>query len=840
MSRKFVSRLSFVLVMAVAIGMLAGCAASSYISYKSSPDYPKNKTESLNMPGLSAPVMVYFDEAGIPHIKAENQQDLLRATGFVQARQRYFAMDVMRRFARGRVSELVGEQEIMASTTIQFDLSMRGWGFDQAAPKDVAGIDPEERKLLEGYVEGINYALTLYKPLEYRLLRVDPEPWTLADSFALGRLTAWAITQNWHQEASRLLLALNVGTERGEKIYGNDYWHGGMSLPPMDVDFPLANAIAPELHEILKPREYDPEEHKMHAWYGLANDLVKRTGASNAWVVGPEKSESGMPIVANDPHMAHLLPSMFYQQHISAPGLNVIGATVAGLPYVLTGHNENVAWGTTSAVGDVTDLYIEKVNPENPLEYLTSKGYKKFIVEEQLIRVRDGKKLIDKKMNIRRTIHGPVLNDMYPNMFPEWAPVVTVKWDMRGGNKSLTAFGKANLAKTVYELRDELKKTPIPSSLWVAGDTNGDTAIFTTGFIPVRENHLGTFPVPGWLDKYEWAGMIDPDKTPHAFNSPKGYFAHGNNLMRDPAKTDVFYCIDSAPSYRVDRISEMLEAKEKHNFESFRDIQKDVKVLRGQSLAPYMLEDLSKVNDFTAQEKAAYEILKNWDYVAGKESGGAALFFVTYRKAIMAALQDEVDPKGFEFILAQRYSTNVADLWFHNADHVVWDFRGTKEKAENRYDVVVKAFKDAVKMLNDQQGSDTAKWQWGKLHDIHLKHLFGGKKVLAKFVNFPKVAVGGGLDSVWKSHFDLGHPKYPYRAMAGPSYREIIDLADLDHAHWVVETGASAWPGDPHYGDQHELWKKAEYVPMYFNWDEIVELSTKAGSILTLTGQSVK
>jgi len=826
--------------MALAIGLLAGCAASSFINYKISPDYPKNKSEELTLPGLTEPVTIYFDEGGIPHIDAKNQKDLLRATGFVQARHRFFGMDGMRRIARGRISELVGDQELLGSTTAQFDLSMRGWGFDKAAPQDVKDISAEEREVLNAYVEGINQALSLYTPLEYRLLRVEPEPWTLADSFALGRLTAWAITQNWHQESSRLLLALNVGTERGEKIYGNDYWHGGMSLPPMENDFPLANAIAPELHEILKPRAYDPKAFEQHAWIGLANELVKRTGASNAWVVGPEKSKSGMPVVANDPHMAHLLPSMFYQQHMRAPGINVIGATVAGLPYVLTGHNENVAWGTTSAVGDVTDLYIEKVNPENPNEYLTPEGYKTFEVDEETVRVRDGKELVDKIMTIRRTGHGPVLNDMYPNMFPEWAPIVTLKWNMEGANTSLSAFGEANKAKTVYELREAMIKMPIPSSLWVAGDTNGDTAIFTSGLIPIRPNHLGTFPVPGWLEKYEWAGMTPAEQTPHGFNSEKGYFAHGNNLMRDPAKTDVFYCIDSAPSYRVDRISEMLEAKEKHDFASFREIQKDVKVLRGQSLAPLMLEELAKVTDFTAMEKSAYEILKGWDHVADIDSAGAAMFFVTYRKAVIAALKDEVDPKSYEFILAQRYSTNVADLWFHNANHVIWDHRGTADKTETRGDVVVAAFKDAVKQLSTDQGEDPKAWKWGALHDIYLKHLFGGQKALAKTVNLEKAPVGGGLDSIWKTHFDIGHPKFPYRAMAGPSYRHIIDLADIEHGHWVIETGASGWPKDPHYGDQYKLWIKGEYLPMLFNWKEIAEASTKAGEVLTLSNAPVK
>lgn len=826
---RLASHVFFAIALSIIIG---GCAASAFIDYKIKPDFPKNENQSVDLPGLSQPVKVYFDQAGVAHIDAANEVDLARAAGFVQARNRFFGMDMFRRFARGRVSELLGEQEVgvLAGTTIDVDLSMRGWGFDSAVAQDAADMSDEVRELMEAYTAGVNRALELYTPLEYRLLQVEPEAWKVEDSFALGRIVAWGITHNWHQETSRLLLALNVGLERAAEIYTNDYWRGGMTLPPMDADFPLPPAIAPELAEIIQPRPFDEAtKGEKHVWSAWGHDSTRFTGASNAWVVAGERSLSGKSIVASDPHMSHFLPSFFYQQHLRCPELDVIGASIAGLPYVFIGHNRHVAWGATSAVADVIDLYVEKVNPDNPEEYLTPEGYKTFVKKEQIIRVRDGSKFIEKRFELRFTENGPVMNDMYPMKFPEWAPPVSIKWNQLSVAGSFASFRDANKAESVEELHKAFSNMRALANNIIAADDKGRIAAFSTGDIPIRKNHLGTFPVPGWLEKYKWQGVIESNQTPHGF-SDSGFYANGNNLMRDPAHSDVFFNIDSAPSYRYDRISEMIEAKPKHDKDSFAAMHRDVKLLRASRVLPSILEDLEAAQGLSEMEKQALSLLKNWDYNATKDSAAAPIFYLTYREAIIRALKDEVDPHSYAFILSQRYSTNVADLWFDAKDQVVWDHRGTKD-VESRPDAVIPAFKAAVAQMVEDQGDDPTAWQWGKLHFIHLKHFFGNQKALAGTVNLPRAAVGGGMDSVWKSHIDLGHPETPFRALAGPAYRMIVDLADMDHGWWVSDTGVSAWPSDPHYGDQHPLWLKGEYVPMISDWKEI---QTKATGVMTL------
>jgi penicillin amidase len=819
------------LALALAAIIATGCASGSYIAYKISPDYPKDKPGEGELPGLKNPVTVFIDSAGVPHIEALDEEDLLRAVGYMQGRARFFEMDILRRFARGRLSELVGDQPILGSSTVEFDLAMRGWGFDRQSEEDAAALDAEMKRLMEAYTDGVNRALVRYRPIEYRLLRVEPEPWKAGDIFAVGRLTAWSVTHNWQQEAVRLLLALYGGIDRSEKIYPNDWWRGPVSIKSEAPKREMPPAIAPELRTMFPPR---PPVRSAPPPQGIgmrtaAAATASIEAASNSWVISGALSASGKPMTANDPHMTHMLPSILFQQHMKCPGLDAIGATVPGLPYPVFGHNASVSWGVTSAVGDVVDLYIEKSSASSPDEYETPAGPKKFEKSEETIKVRDGDRFYKRTFRIRRTVHGPALNDMYPGLFPDWAPVVALRWDTTGAAGSMTAMSRALRAADVRSFRKEMLSVVTPVSAFTAADSSGNIAIFATGSLPLRKGHLGTFPVPGWLPAYEWSGMVKPEDMPVAV-SADGFFAHGNNLMEEPDRGRVFINADSAPSYRLERISELIQAKKNHDWRSMAEIQKDVFLFRGKRIAPAMISDLGSFNDLTMTEKAALDVLKAWDFHAAPESPGPVVFFLTYREAIIEAMGDELDRNGIEFMLSQRYSTNVADQWFEDTDHVVWDDR-LSFATEKRRDAVRAAFRRAVAQASTAQGPDPNKWRWGALHDMHFKHLFGSKRAIAGFFNLPQSEAGGALDSVWKSHFDLGHPETPFRAMAGPAYRQVVDMADTAHGHWIIDTGSSGWAGSPNYGDQHLLWKRGELIPMLYDWKEI---AAGAKAVMTL------
>ncbi len=804
-------------------------AIAAYAWYRLTRDYPKNETQSIRLAGLSEPVRVYLDSAGIPHIEAANVTDLAQATGYMHGRDRFFEMDLLRRVARGRMAELLGEQKFLSSTTLEFDRTMRGWGFEAAAKQDARELSLDLRRIMQAYASGVNSSIEQFIPIEYRLLGVQPEPWTPVDSFAIGRVNGWSVSFNWEQELSRYLLAVHVGIERAASIYPSEPWPGYSSLPPDDTPAPLPPAVAAELEPFFPPKPY-ASKMSNSAVASLAAVHTSMTGASNSWVVSGARSGSGLPIAAGDPHLMHLVPSLFVQQHLRCPEFDVIGVTIPGLPQVVAGHNDRVVWNMTSSNADVIDLYVEKQDPGNPDKVMGPKGTYPLEVVEEVFQVRRGADIEDHRFTFRRSRHGPLLNDLYPRLFPKDAPLLALGSLENRAGESIAAGFEAARARNVFEVRDALRKMTSPATVWTAADVEGNIALFATGTIPLRQEHLGTFPAPGWLAKYDWKGTLPSAELPWGANPDEGFLAHSNNILLDPRTSQVFYHVDSAPDYRVQRVAALIQGTEKHSIDSFGRMQADIHLHRAERLVPIFLEDLGGVSGLSPIETSARGMLEAWDFNAPADSAAAAIFFVTYREAAMQAMLDEVDTPARTFLLAQRHMTNMCDKWLQTPAHVVWDNPGT-DILETRPRVIRDAFRRAVAQLEQDQGTEPSKWRWGKLHDMHLQHPFGSLPWLGGFFNLPHSETGGGPDSVWKSHCDFSSPDKPFRTIAGPVIRMIVDLADIEHGLWVLDTGASGWPGSPHYGDQHVRWKSREYLPMVSNWDEI---RAQAVGVLTL------
>ncbi|MBN2496335.1 MAG: penicillin acylase family protein [Deltaproteobacteria bacterium] len=830
--------------------LACGCAAVTYLGYRISPDFPEARDESIALSGLGAPVRVLLDDLGVPHVDADSEADLLRAVGFVHGRERFFQMDTIRRYARGRLSELVGEQAVMLGSTVELDRAMRGWGFERDSRAEAAELRGESARLLNAYVEGVNAALVRRTPIEYRLLDVEPEPWTAADSFAVGYMISWGITHNWRQELSRLILALHGGWERAEAIYPSIPWPGPTSLPPGPERRELPVAVPEELRALFPARSFEQSIQRSaprsapsglsRRWRPAAREparlcraqplaLVDFTGASNGWVLAGARTISGSPLVASDPHLPHMLPSIMFQQHLRcrACDLDVIGGALPGLPYVLVGHNRKVAWAMTSAVADVVDLYIEKLAPGEPERVLGPAGAEPLAREEIEIRVRDGVELETRRMAIRRSARGPLVNDLYPGLLPPDAPLVSIRTVPMGAAASFEALRKGNRAESTAALREALIAMASPINTYMAADTDGHIALFANGRVPIRA-HRGTFPAPAWVARYDWQGYAPAGDMPHDRDSPKDYYAHGNNLMADPARMPFVFQVDSGPSYRRDRIAELVEATAKHDLESSARIQADVRLGRARRLLPVMVADIRGLANKTPAERRAIKLLEAWDGDAKPDSAAAAIFFATYREAIVGAIVDEADAVGQRYLLSQRYFPNAVDLWFDDAENPAWDHRATAEQ-ERRPAMLRSAFRRALRWLAGRLGTDDPRrFRWGELHAIQPAHAFGAK--IPAF-NLEPFQAGGGLDSVWKSHFDLGRSDQPFKASYGPVFRAVMDLSDLSHAWWVVDTGSSGWPGSPHYGDQYPLWQRVEYAPMTSDWDEI---KSSARAVLSL------
>jgi penicillin amidase len=798
-----------------------GCAASRLLGYRLAPDHPDDAAvEALRLPGLSAPVTVLFDAHGVPHVEAQSLEDLARASGFVQGRARFFQMDLMRRLARGRLSEVVGEQPLVSSTTVEYDKAMRGWALEARATRGFDQLAGPDRARLVAFAEGVNAALTHWTPLEYRLLGLAPQPWQPQDSLAVGLLNVWSITHNYQQEAARLLLAMSVGVERMEAIYPAEPLGGPRTVATGAPARPLPPSVVAELDGLF-PVKTAVAPSDAAALARATVDVLAVGGASNAWAVSGERSASGKPLLANDPHLSHFLPGLFVQLHLKAPGLDVIGVTVPGLPWVVAGHNERVAWGVTSTMTDVVDLVLEQEDPARPGFVRHEGGDCALTSRDELVRVREDGALREVRVSLRSTCNGPLYNDLHPELFPPGAPLVAIRWKVEGAERSvgvLLALDQVASAAAVRPLAAQLQSI---WNTWTVADVDGHIASFLSGEVPLRPHHRGTFPVPGWLAKYEWQAFASGEVLPHAVDPADGLVAHANNLMAEPGSPDFQRIqVDSAPPHRLERIVALANGTAKHDRASFQRMQVDTFSRRAELVAPRMLEALGDGRGLTPTAQQALALLRAWDFDARAERPEAAIFFTTYQRAVTAAIEDELPAPAVKFFLAQRYSTNTSDSWFADASHVVWDDRRSAPR-EGRDAVVRAAFEAAIDALARAQGEAPAAWRWGALHWHRPTHAFGARAALDGTVNLERMEAGGELDSVWKSHFDLGNERAPFKVVAGPVWRSVMNLADLSHAWWVVDTGASGWPRSPHYGDQYQAWRAGELVPMRTRLDEL-------------------
>lgn len=796
--------------------LLFATPLGSIISYRISPSYPKITKEKVHLQNLKNEVQIYFDNFGVPHIEAQNLEDLVRAIGFTHARYRFFQLDVLRRFASGRLSELVGNQKVLSSSTVDFDLAMRGWGFVDRVKIDLDSLPEVDRKIITAFSDGINQGMKLYPSIEHQILGITPEPWNNEDTLLVSLLQAWSITHNWEQEAVKLALALSLGKDISLDIYPQTPLYTQGTLDRITSSRALPPGIVKELDYLLKkPIKVVNNIKGIHTSLG---DMVEmKPSASNAWVLSGKLTKSKMPILSNDMHLTHALPSMLFLQHIKMPGLNIIGATMPGLPFLINGYNGHVTWGATAAVADVVDLVIEKEDPQNTGYVLNETQKCKLENQEITIKVKGEE---DKKFRLRRTCNGHVFNDMYPKFLPKNSPIVSVRFKIPKVQESFGHLYRANKAKTVYELRDHLMKIPNPIQNITAADKDGNIAFFATGSVPVRLNHRGTFPVPGWLKKYEWSGWTKPKQMPAGFNPEAGFYVNANNLVQDPTKNWPIFHVEAAPNYRFERIRERIGMLKPHTQESLQKIQLDNHLKRAELVAPLILEDLKQMNSWNKTESIALELLEKWDMNSDTESLGMSIFMVTYRKAILLALANKVSEETRYVFTKQRYSTNIVDGWFTKKFHPIWDDYTTEGIKETKQDIMAKAFRAGVKDLIKKLGKDPKNWKWGNLHTFQPKHLFGSKKVLS-FFNLKKMAMPGSLDSVWKAHFNLSNKQEPFKTVAGPVTRLSIDLGAPEKAKFSIDTGESGWPLDPHYSDQYDKWKKGELIPMVRNMNKI-------------------
>ena len=743
---------------------------------------------TLRAEGLKAPVEVYRDRWGIPHIYAQNAEDLFFAQGYVHAQDRLWQMEFQRRIGHGALSEVVGE------AALETDRFVRTMGLARAAEADLALLDDETRRILEAYTRGVNGFVETHQgtlPLEFTLLGFQPAPWRPVDSLAWSQVMAWNMEGNWEVELLRARLIQTLGEERARELL-SPYPDQGSVIAPSEVKG-YAGLGQPSL------RRYDAIE----AFLGLKGAGL----GSNNWVVDGTRSATGKPLLASDLQTGIQMPSIWYGIGLHGGGFNVVGASLAGTPGVIIGHNDRIAWGVTGAGPDVQDLYIEKVNPANPNQVEFRGRWEDVGVVREEVRVK-GWETPD-VLEVRITRHGPLINGMVDGLEQPLA----CKWGATAEpNRLFSGVLALNRARNWEEFRKALRDGALPFQKVLYADVEGNIGCQTAGRIPIRANGQGLVPVPGWTGEYEWAGYVPFEEMPGVYNPP----AHGIVVASDDEW--------EAP-YRVQRITDLLTAGEDLSVEEFNAIQADVYAIPVEWFSRYILQ----LEPQGWLQEWAMETLEPWDVHTTADSSAASIYQVTYLKLVENTFEDELGAELFgEYLgVAAGHHTALARI-IGEADNPWFDDVTTAGR-ESRDDILQRSFAEALDFLGRQFGDEPPKWPWGRLHTVTFDHSLSSVSPLGRIFTCGPIPVGGCGVTVNQTGFSY---EAPFAAQTVASYRQIVDLGELASSVSMQTTGQSGQPFHRHYGDMIPRWQAVEVHPML--WGKEAVAASREGLLILI------
>jgi penicillin amidase len=747
---------------------------------------------TIRVAGLKAPIELLRDAYGIPHIRAASIEGAYFGLGFAHAQDRLWQMEISRRIAAGRLSEIVG------ASGLDTDRFLRTLGVRRAAEASLAKLDPDTRKVLDAYAAGVNAFLATRPvlPPEFWILRVAPEPWTPADSLAWIKMMAWDLGANWRNELLRMRLAKTLPQARIDEL-----------LPPYPGDAPLKIR---DLRALYAGLDGDAQAlgAAMLEVASLLPGWLPDGAGSNNWVVSGKRSASGKPLLANDPHLGLTAPPVWYFAQLEAPGLDAIGATLPGVPGILLGRNERIAWGATNTGPDVQDLYVEKLEGRDA--YLTPAGARPFAVLQETIKVRGAP---DEKLMVRITRHGPVVSDVLrpaAGLAPR-GHVLAFEWTaLASDDTSIRAALKLVRARDWKEFRAALRDLQAPQQNMVYADVDGNIGFIAAGRVPVRKpgNDLeGLAPAPGWEAKYDWAGWIPFDELPQSYNPPSGEIVTANQKIVPPGYAH-FITSEWQPPYRADRIAQLLDAVPRHGVPSFARMQADVVSLPAREQLPRLLA----TRPLSAQAKRALEMLSAWD---GSMAAGRPepLIITAWWRALARAIYADELGDAFDANWLQRPEF-IGDVLADKDGQSRWCDDVRTPKRETCGEVLSSSLEAALSDLRGRYGKDMRRWKWGEAHvALHEHRPFGRVPLLARFFDISVPSPGGAFTiDVGRSNFN--DAARPYASRHAPSLRAIYDLSDMQASLFIHSGGQSGNPLSSGYRAFTCAWAAGEYIPM--------------------------
>ncbi|MEU0491181.1 penicillin acylase family protein [Nocardiopsis sp. NPDC006139] len=795
--------------------------------------FPQTSGE-IALPGLNAEVTVLRDEYGVPHVYAGDAHDLFMAQGYVHAQDRFWEMDFRRHVTSGRTAELFGEAQV------ETDVYLRTMGWRHVAEQEYELLEPETRGYLDAYAAGVNAWLAendgAAASLEYALLGVlngghTIEEWDPVDSLAWLKAMAWDLGGNMREETERAqLLGLGFTEEQIAELYPEYPYEE--HRPITDTDELLDTAPEGDPEDARRAPELPGEAvAAVGAVYDGALALPEMLGprsspdlGSNSWVVGGEHTESGLPLLANDPHLGAAMPSTWHQVGLHCTELSetcpfdVAGFGFSGLPGVVIGQNESIAWGFTNLNPDVMDLFVERIEGDS---YIVDGEERPLETRTETVKVAGGE---DVEITVRSTHHGPLLSDtaagadlagIAEDPQVEGAEegagyAVALQWTALSPGTTADALFVMNRARDWEDFRRAASGFSVPAQNLVYADNEGNIGYQAPGTVPVRGEGDGRYPAPGWDSAYDWEEYIPFEDLPSVYNPESGFVVTANQSGVD-ADYPHFLTDDWDYGYRSQRINDLLEeavAEGPVTGEDMSEIHMDSYHLGAEAIVPHLLD--AEVSGVAAQGQ---DLLRDWDLYTEPDSAGAAFYQATWRH-LLPLLFDELDPVQMTGNSRGMY---VVGTLLEDPDSAWW----AGEEADGRDAVLAAAMEAAAEELTELLGDDPADWRWGDLHTLTATHQsFGtsGIGVVEWLFNRGPVESSGGSAIVNATGWD---DKEGYGITAVPSMRMVVDLSDRDASTWVHLTGNSGHAFHPNYDDQLEPWARGETMPFVFGEDAV-------------------
>jgi penicillin amidase len=791
--------------------------------------YDESGKVSVN--GLSRKVTVSKDNFGVSHISASNESDMYFALGYMHAQDRLWQMDISRRVAEGRLSEIMGQDVLM------YDKLFRTLGINKMASVLYEKISPKSRELLTRYADGVNSFIENHSkilPLEFDVLNYKPEQWKPEHSLMIVRLMAWELNIAWYTDYTFGEIVNRFGLDRGTDFFP-DYPVDAPHIIKGDTTLKkqAADTVKEVSHHNLSPmkdisglgEEFYNTVLSFRKFYGSEGMQF----GSNSWVVNGSKSENGKPILANDPHLALQVPSKWYEVDLHNEQLkrNISGFSIPGAPAVVIGANSVISWGITNLMNDDSDFYVFDLEPGQPGKYRYKDTVLMMDSTVESIKIKGQKDEVS--FTTYRTHLGPVISGIEKTGFRskqklplDPARILTFRWTGYDVSDEVNAFYKINNALNWDEFKNALKDFGAPGSNFTYADTMGNIGYRAAGNIPIREgaqtDFALMFPSRGEI---EWKGYVPFDEMPQSYNPKEGYIVTANNKP----KADYKYYISNIyePGYRAQRIESILKPRGSFSADEFKLIQHDIYSLHARELCGYLFEAVKDPSKLNANYAKYLKVLKDWDFKMVASSPAATLYaqfeIELYRNLYKDALGEELFTN---YIYIKNIPVrNTSKLLKENKS---WLFNNTADSRESPRDGIIrKSFTDAIETLSGRYGQDHNNWLWGEHHKVLMMHPLGVVPALSSILNIGPYDIGGSGTTVSMAEYSFTKALQDgkYEAFLGPSMRMVIDMSNPRVLYTINSTGQSGQPIHPNFRDQARLWLNGEYKTVITNPEKL-------------------